>query len=78
MTYYRIRLNFRDKVFFGNTLPDIFTFVIDMQKLKYVWDIVTERELTAKQLVAVNEISKMISSGGEVKEIKQRVQQIEK
>lgn len=44
-----------------------------MTQLKYAWDIVIERNLTKQQLKAVDEVSKMISSGGEIKEIKQKL-----
>jgi hypothetical protein len=47
--------------------------VIEMAQLKYTWDIIIERDLTRQQLRAVNEISQMISSGGEIKEIKQKL-----
>jgi hypothetical protein len=49
-----------------------------MKQLKYAWDIVIERDLTKTQLKAVNEISQMISFGGEIKEIKQKLNQIMK
>jgi len=48
------------------------------QKLKYTWDIVLEKNLTTTQLVAVNEISKIISCGGDVKRIKHQLQKIGK
>jgi hypothetical protein len=44
-----------------------------MNKLKYAWDIVLEKQLTAQELQAVNEISQILSLGGEVKEIKQKL-----
>jgi hypothetical protein len=46
---------------------------MNMAQLKYTWDIVIERDLTKHQLKAVNEVAKMISCGGEIKEIKQRL-----
>lgn len=48
------------------------------QQLKYTWDIIMERELTKRQLRAVNEVSQMISSGGKVKKIKQKLDQLKK
>lgn len=44
-----------------------------MVQLKYTWDIVIERDLSKQQLKAVNEVARMISSGGEIKEIKQKL-----
>jgi len=41
---------------------------------KYVWDIVIEKNLTKQQLKAVNEISKILSSGGKISKIRQNVQ----
>lgn len=49
---------------------------MSMSQLKYAWDIVIERDLTSQQLKAVNEVAKMISFGGEVKEIKQKLKQV--
>lgn len=44
-----------------------------MKQLKYTWDIVIERNLTKKQLNTVNEIANIISSGGNVKQLKQKL-----
>jgi len=44
-----------------------------MKQLKYTWDIVIERDLSKQQLKAVNEVAQMLSFGGEVKEIKQKL-----
>jgi hypothetical protein len=44
-----------------------------MKQLKYTWDIVIERDLTKRQLKAVNEVADILSSGGEVKQIKQKL-----
>lgn len=44
-----------------------------MMQLKYTWDIVIEKELTKQQLRAVNEISQILSSGGEIKHLKQKL-----
>jgi hypothetical protein len=60
---------FREISFF----PKFLFFVMKMTQLKYTWDIVIERDLTKQQLRAVNEVAKMISFGGEVKEIKQKL-----
>jgi len=46
------------------------------QRLKYTWDIVTERNLTVNQLKAIDEVSQMISFGGEVKQIKEKLSQL--
>lgn len=52
-------------------------FVMFMQKqMKYAWDIATEFDLSKKQLKNVEEISKMISNGGYVKDIKFRMRQL--
>ena len=61
----------------GYSFP-IFIFVIKMKQLKYTWDIVIERNLSASELKTVNEISQMISCGGEIKELKQKLNRIMK
>ena len=60
---------FREELIF----PDLFHFCDQMAQLKYTWDIVIERDLTKQQLRAVNEVAKMISFGGEIKQIKQKL-----
>lgn len=43
---------------------------------KYVWDITAERRFTDHQLGLVDEIAYTISQGGDVKEMKEKLQQL--
>ncbi|MBS3054862.1 MAG: hypothetical protein J4452_00010 [Candidatus Aenigmarchaeota archaeon] len=43
---------------------------------KYVWDITAERRFTDHQLELVDEIAYTISQGGDVKEMKEKLQQL--
>jgi len=42
-------------------------------KMKYAWDITAEQDLTAAQLKAANQISEIISHGGTIGELKQKI-----
>jgi len=38
-------------------------------RLKYAWDITTQRDFSARELEAVEEVSRMLSAGCKVKEL---------
>jgi len=45
-------------------------------KMKYAWDIVLEKNLSEQELQLVSEISKMISSGCNVNEVKTKIKEL--
>jgi len=65
--YYRIRL-FRDL-----TPRDFLFFVMDMET-KYVWDIAVESKYSKKKRELADQVSQMISGGGEVRDMQKKLQ----
>jgi hypothetical protein len=41
--------------------------------MKYAWDITTERDFSTRQMNTINQISEMISNGGNVAELKKKL-----
>lgn len=42
-------------------------------KMKYAWDIAAEHDFSQKQLSTINQISEIISRGGNVAELKKKM-----
>jgi hypothetical protein len=47
--------------------------MMQQTKMKYAWDITCEREFSDSQLKTIDQISEMISKGGNVAELKQKM-----
>lgn len=48
-----------------------------MEQKKYVWDITIEKNFTDKEMENVNMVSKIISRGGNVRELQKAIKQID-
>ncbi|HLC39670.1 MAG TPA: hypothetical protein VJJ76_02200 [archaeon] len=42
-------------------------------KMKYAWDITAEKEFSEKELTTINQISEMLSGGGNIAELKKKM-----
>ena len=51
--------------------------MMQQAKMKYAWDITCEKEFSANQLKTIDQISEMISKGGNVLELKKKMRIVE-
>jgi hypothetical protein len=51
--------------------------MIQQARMKYAWDITSEREFSERELSAINKISDTISNGGSVIELKKKMRFVE-
>jgi len=47
--------------------------MMQQTKMKYAWDITCEKDFSDKQLKTINQISEMISNGGNITELKKKL-----